>query len=110
MNGGSGTTGTYTIAADLVAQCDHPVAGQGGHGGLRESGAIGLPGVGGEYSHGSNPTSALNFGDGYATINGLIPFNGVPEPAKWALMLIGAGLVGGALRKARAGSKTVPVR
>ena len=32
---------------------------------------------------------------------GVILHGGVPEPATWAMMLLGAGLVGGGLRMAR---------
>ncbi len=52
---------------------------------------------------GADPSCSSSFRVGQPTIvDGVIEFNTpatVPEPASWALMLIGAGLVGGALRR-----------
>jgi hypothetical protein len=33
---------------------------------------------------------------------GILTFNGVPEPATWTSMILGFGLLGGALRRRRA--------
>jgi len=42
---------------------------------------------------------------GYWTAKFSIPTRGVPEPASWAMMLGGFGLVGGAMRRARGTTK-----
>ena len=55
-------------------------------------------GGGGSYDSGTNDvlTGGVNAGDGQVSID-LLP--GVPEPNAWALMLVGFGLTGAALRR-----------
>ncbi len=51
---------------------------------------------------GADPHCSNNFTVGQPSLdNGVLSFNNptVPEPATWALMLVGAGFVGGALRR-----------
>ena len=110
LDGQQGSQGTFFRTAHLFDYKYASVGGLGGAGGLGGFGAMGMGGVpglgaGSEYNLGSNPTSGANFGDGYISIYQLGPLVGVPEPASWAMMVIGAGLIGGASRKAR--SRTV---
>ena len=42
--------------------------------------------------------SSLSYGLPF-TINGTVVTSGVPEPATWAMMIVGFGLVGGAMRR-----------
>lgn len=43
-----------------------------------------------------------SYGVNQITLDGVVPFNGaVPEPGTWAMMLLGFGFIGGAMRSAK---------
>ena len=60
-------------------------------------------------SGGGNTISVNGLTGGEASFSGTLSFAAVPEPATWAMMIVGFGLIGGALRSAK-GRQTTRVR
>jgi hypothetical protein len=53
------------------------------------------------YGGGGNPSASIVFPYSSAFGAGSLAIGGVPEPATWAMMLLGVGMIGGGLRMAR---------
>ncbi len=75
--------------------------------GTAQSGQMDIPIVAGEevvVTFGSSFSKSESFGGGLTTYSGVVSYRlaeAIPEPATWAMMIVGFGMVGGLARRSR---------